>query len=100
VQKLLASTALAALMAAACAPAGRSAAGPAPRDTITRPLLRPVPMTQGYRGALEAGTRSATGQPGPRYWQQAVSYRIQAQLDPESAVLRGSERIVYSTASC
>ncbi|HEX8362372.1 MAG TPA: M1 family metallopeptidase [Longimicrobium sp.] len=97
--KILASTALAAVLASACAPAGRPVAEPAPRDTITRPLLRPVPMAQGYRRALEAGTRSATGQPGPRYWQQSVSYRIQAELDPQSATLRGTERIVYRNRS-
>lgn len=87
------------LLASACAPAGRRVAEPAPRDTITRPILRAVPMTQGYRQALQAGTRSATGQPGPRYWQQAVSYRIDAELDPASAQLRGRERIVYRNRS-
>jgi hypothetical protein len=97
--KIAATTALAVLLAGACAPAGRGSASPAPRDTVTRPLLRPVPATQAYQRALDAGTRSATGQPGPRYWQQAVSYRIQAELDPGSATLRGRERIVYRNRS-
>ena len=87
------------LLAPACAPGGRRAAEPAPRDTITRPILRTVPTTQGYRQAVQAGTRSATGRPGARYWQQAVSYRIEAELDPASAELRGRERIVYRNRS-
>ena len=91
--------AIALLLAAGCAPGGRPAAEPAPRDTITRPSLRAVPTTQAYRRALEAGTRSATGQPGPRYWQQAVSYRIQAELDPRTTELRGRERVVYRNRS-
>jgi hypothetical protein len=91
--------AIALLLAAGCAPGGRRVAEPAPRDTITRPMLRAVPVTDAFARALEAGTRSRTGQPGPRYWQQAVSYRIQAELDPRTAELRGRERIVYRNRS-
>ncbi|HEU4451590.1 MAG TPA: M1 family metallopeptidase [Longimicrobium sp.] len=95
-------------MLAACAPGGR-AAGPAPdgyetpvaavaSDTLRR-WLRPVPTTSAYRAALAEGTRSATGAPGPRYWQSSVSYRIQAELDPATAELRGSERVVWRNRS-
>ncbi|HEX2205350.1 MAG TPA: M1 family metallopeptidase [Longimicrobium sp.] len=92
--------ALAALLGAACAPAPRTAPAPAAADTAgTRWQVRPVPVTQVFRRALEGGTRSATGAPGPRYWQQAVSYRIEATLDPETAELRGRERIVYRNRS-
>ncbi|HEX8904901.1 MAG TPA: hypothetical protein VF771_08690, partial [Longimicrobiaceae bacterium] len=75
------------LLAAACSPATRTVA-PAPAattmamDSARRWNLRPVPTTDAYRGALAAGTRTATGQPGPRYWQQSVAYRIRAELDP------------------
>ena len=51
--------------------------------------------TADYRAALAAGTRSESGAPGPAYWQQRVSYRIRAELDPATAEIRGSERIVY-----
>jgi hypothetical protein len=100
-QKTFVAGALALL--AACAPGARSdTQTPAPetaaRDT-TRRWLRPVPTTQAYRRALAAGTRAATGAPGPRYWQQGVSYRIRAELDPRTAELRGSERIVYRNRS-
>ncbi|HEV2146732.1 MAG TPA: M1 family metallopeptidase [Longimicrobiaceae bacterium] len=92
---------LAALLAlAACTPFGRPATGPgAGADTATRELLRPVPVPASYAAALARGTRSPTGAPGDRYWQQRVSYRIDAELDPATALLRGRERIVYRNLS-
>src|SRR3954469_9807038 len=95
---------VAALSAAACAPAVRSASPTdAPRqpsaDGAVRWNLRPVPTSEAFRRGLAAGTRTETGAPGPRYWQQSVSYRIRAELDPVSTLLRGSERIVYRNRS-
>jgi hypothetical protein len=58
-----------------------------------------VPVSEAFRRGLAAGTRTTTGVPGPRYWQQSVSYRIRAELDPQSTLLRGSERIVYRNRS-
>ncbi|HEX6748956.1 MAG TPA: M1 family metallopeptidase [Longimicrobium sp.] len=93
---------LCALATAACSPATRPAE-PAPAtvvmDSAQRWNLRPVPMSDAYRRGLRAGTRSATGEPGARYWQQSVSYRIRAELDPRTTELRGSERIVYRNRS-
>ncbi|MEW5927797.1 MAG: M1 family metallopeptidase [Gemmatimonadota bacterium] len=95
------STALAAalLALAACTPFGRPANSPAAGDTATRLLLRPVPVPASYRQAEQRGTRSPTGAPGERYWQQRVSYRIEAELDPRTALLRGRQRIVYRNRS-
>lgn len=92
---------LAALLAlAACTPFGRPASSPAAAgDTATRLLLRPVPVPLSYRQAVQRGTRTPAGAPGERYWQQRVSYRIQAELDPATALLRGRERIVYRNRS-
>lgn len=63
------------------------------------PGLGPVPVPYYYRNGLAAGTRSADGRPGPRYWQQRVSYRIDAELDPATAILQGVEEIVYRNNS-
>jgi hypothetical protein len=92
---------LAALLAlAACTPFGRPATAPgAGADTATRHLLRPVPVPASYAAAETRGTRSPTGAPGEGYWQQRVSYRIEAELDPRTALLRGRERIVYRNHS-
>ena len=39
--------------------------------------------------------RSASGKPGPRYWQQRADYRIAATLDSATHVLHGRETIHY-----
>ncbi len=41
------------------------------------------------------GVRSASGAPGPRYWQQRADYTIRATLDTSANVLRGTETIRY-----
>ncbi|HYH81591.1 MAG TPA: M1 family metallopeptidase [Longimicrobium sp.] len=88
---------------AGCAPGTRAVPADAPAnvaaDSLRRPSVRPVPTSEGFARGLAAGTRTATGAPGPRYWQQGVAYRIRAELDPASALLRGSERIVYRNRS-
>src|SRR5687767_1916791 len=39
--------------------------------------------------------RSASGAPGPKYWQQRADYDITATLDDEKQRLTGSETITY-----
>jgi hypothetical protein len=58
-----------------------------------------LPVTRAYQRALENGTRTAAGSPGARYWTQRVRYRIDAELDPVSTEVRGTERIVYLNRS-
>ncbi len=43
--------------------------------------------------------RSASGAPGPRYWQQQVDYRIETALDTAAHAVSGSERITYHNRS-
>ena len=43
--------------------------------------------------------RSASGRPGPAYWQQRVDYRIEATLDPDAQTISGSETITYENRS-
>src|SRR5256714_9131297 len=43
--------------------------------------------------------RSASGAPGPDYWQQRADYLIRATLDTAGSVIRGSARIHYATHS-
>jgi hypothetical protein len=43
--------------------------------------------------------RSASGLPGPAYWQNRADYRIKATLDPASRTLSGSEVISYTNHS-
>lgn len=59
------------------------------------PGLGPVPVPDAFRSGVESGTRSMDGRPGARYWQQRVRYRIDAELDPRTAVLQGQEEVTY-----
>jgi hypothetical protein len=43
--------------------------------------------------------RSASGRPGPRYWQQRVDYRIDATLDTDRHEVRAQEAITYTNNS-
>lgn len=94
---------LAVLAAAACAPVAEPIIAPLPRgaalDSAPRPFVRPVEVPEEVRRALLAGTRSETGAPGARYWQQRVRYAIQATLDPGERRVTASQRIVYHNRS-
>jgi hypothetical protein len=46
-----------------------------------------------------SATRSASGAPGPRYWQQRADYTLEATLDTATNVLRGRGRIYYVNRS-
>lgn len=85
------------VLAALCAALPSVAQSPTPG--ARRPALRPVPVSAGFTRAVEAGTRTETGRPGPRYWQARVRYDIRAELDPASARLTANERIVWHNAS-
>jgi len=63
------------------------------------PVFRPVEPPSGYLAAIDAGTRTEDGRPGPNWWQQRTDYRISAALDPASARLTGSGTITYHNSS-
>src|SRR2546421_8088052 len=70
--------------------------------TVALALQQSVADTSPFRAlALPAATttRSASGAPGPRYWQQRAGYTLQATLDTATSVLRGSGRIYYVNRS-
>jgi hypothetical protein len=52
-----------------------------------------------YQRAVERGTRSTTGVPGPGYWQQWTDYTVSTRLDVERKYLEGSARLVYHNRS-
>src|SRR6478735_9938631 len=39
--------------------------------------------------------RTASGAPGPKYWQQRADYNIKCELDEANLLLKGSETITY-----
>ena len=64
-----------------------------------RPVPYPVFVPPAVQRAVDAGTRTADGRPGPRYWQNRAAYRLDARLDPASAVLAATGAIAYTNAS-
>lgn len=59
------------------------------RDSVFSELDLPTPTA----------ARSASGVPGPEYWQQRADYQIRATLDDTTNTLTGVERIVYFNRS-
>jgi hypothetical protein len=49
--------------------------------------------------AVERGTRTWTGIPGPRTWQQRADYDVAVTIEPRTRLLEGRETIVYSNRS-
>jgi len=43
--------------------------------------------------------RTASGSPGPEYWQQKADYQIEATLDEEALTISGEETITYHNNS-
>jgi hypothetical protein len=39
--------------------------------------------------------RTASGAPGPKYWQQRADYNIDAELDEKNLMIKGKETITY-----
>ena len=77
----------------------QAASGTAAAPVPARPIPAPVPATSGFDAAVAAGTRTRTGIPGPRYWQQRARYRLEAELDPATARLAGRGTVDYVNAS-
>jgi hypothetical protein len=55
------------------------------------PLYTPRTIDQ----AIARGTRSRSGLPGPRYWQNRARYAIDVSVAPPDRLVRGSEQITY-----
>jgi len=64
-----------------------------------RPIPYPVVPPPEFQRALEAGTRTTDGRPGPNYWQQWTDYTLSARLLPEEKRLEGSAHLVYHNRS-
>ena len=79
----------------------RAQSGPLALSTTsdTRAIRRDLPMTNAIRAAFAAGTRDASGRPGPNYWQLEADYTIKVSLDPARHTLTGTETIVMHNNS-
>ena len=64
-----------------------------------RVIRRDIPITNGIRRALEAGTRDSSGRPGPNYWQWRTDYDIDVRLDVPTSRLHGRAAITVHNTS-
>lgn len=90
------------IAAALLAGCGQPSSGPEPMAApvrIERPIPYPVTPPADYQRAVANGTRTATGAPGARYWQNRADYAIRARVIPARKRLEGSETITYTNHS-
>ncbi|MCH8962253.1 MAG: M1 family metallopeptidase [Bacteroidetes bacterium] len=64
-----------------------------------RPIPYPVMPTPQFERAVEQGTRTTSGEPGPTYWTNTADYTIEVSLSPETKMLNGTETIRYHNNS-
>jgi hypothetical protein len=69
------------------------------QQTGPRPIPYPIFEPASFRRAIERGTRTNTGEPGPRYWTQYARYALRAELDPVRKHLTGEGRVRYQNRS-
>jgi hypothetical protein len=58
-----------------------------------------LPLPWNIQQAVLKGTRTVTGEPGPRYWQNKADYHIKVSFDPATRLVSGSETITYTNNS-
>jgi hypothetical protein len=58
-----------------------------------------LPRSEAYDRAIAHATRTRTGTPGPRYWQQWADYRLEAELNPVSKRLTANGSVTYHNRS-
>ncbi len=70
-----------------------------PTAAPDRAIRRDIPITNGIRRALTAGSRDSSGRPARAYWQLRTDYRINVALEPSTQRLTGSARITIQNNS-
>ncbi len=62
-------------------------------------LAQQLYMPRNIKIAVEKGTRTLDGKPGENYWQNKGKYDINVTITPETKIVSGVEKIVYSNNS-
>ncbi|MBB6498929.1 M1 family metallopeptidase [Pedobacter cryoconitis] len=52
-----------------------------------------------FQQAYAKGTRSVTGKPGPKYWQNTADYDLKVDFEPVSGLLKGTVDVIYKNQS-
>jgi hypothetical protein len=64
-----------------------------------RAIRQNIPLTDSIQKAYRAGTRDTSGRPGANYWQLRTDYSINANLNPTTQTITGSEKIALHNNS-
>jgi len=64
-----------------------------------RPTPHPVSPPPRFEAAIEQGTRTDAGTPGPSYWTNRANYDIDVTLSPSANAVMGQETITYHNRS-
>ncbi|HHP7237312.1 MAG TPA: M1 family peptidase, partial [Longibacter sp.] len=75
---------------------------PAPSEVDARPdrpLPHPLTAADGFTPAVDAGTRTRTGEPGNAYWTQDVRYDLDATVLPQEKRVEATAVIEYTNNS-
>lgn len=78
---------------------GVAAAVPAQNGGPRRIVPYPIFDAPGWEEAVLAGTRTRTGEPGPRYWTDSASYRLEVEIEPATAAVLGRGVVTYRNRS-
>jgi hypothetical protein len=54
-----------------------------------------LPVPRNIQKAIDKGTRTTTGDPGPNYWQNTADYNITVSFNPQTREVKGTETIHY-----
>lgn len=58
-----------------------------------------LPVARNIQAAFDKGTRSTSGQPGAKYWQNAATYNININFNPATRLVSGTVDIDYTNNS-
>ena len=58
-----------------------------------------LPVPSSIQQAYDKGTRSITGKPGAKYWQNSADYDLKVDFDPSSRILKGTVDVIYKNES-
>ena len=64
-----------------------------------RPIPYPVFEPPQFASAVANATRTASGEPGPNYWQNSADYVLNATINPADTTLSGDGTITYHNNS-
>lgn len=64
-----------------------------------RVIPYPIDLPTGFAKAIEQGTRTNTGKPGPKHWTNYGRYDIAIEVDPKASRVSGTAKMTYVNRS-